>query len=84
MRKIIGFLSITVFAVAMLFNANGFSDANNDTSLASLIVMNTANAEWGNDTDCDKDPNDTCWNAETGVSIPNCDPSSFWDTCGDI
>ncbi|KQC02758.1 hypothetical protein [Pedobacter sp. Hv1] len=80
MKKVIGTLAVVMIASTMFFNANA-----NDSSLASIVATDTANSKSAaeNDTDCDNDPNDVCWNQETGVKYTDCDPSSFWDTCGD-
>lgn len=45
MKKLIGILGVAVIAATMFFSANSVSDNTTDASLASLITMNTANAE---------------------------------------
>ena len=46
MKKIIGVLGIAVFAMAMFFNtSNAINSSNSDLDLASLITLNTADAE---------------------------------------
>ncbi|KQC02759.1 hypothetical protein [Pedobacter sp. Hv1] len=82
MKKLVGILGLAMIASTVFFSAKA-----NDTSLAGIVASNTLNAQNNpteNDTDCDYDPNDTCWNAETGQKIPDCDTSIFWDTCGDV
>lgn len=82
MKKIIGILCVPLVAIAMVININSANNITNpSTNLDLANLMLVAHAE--NETDCDNDPNDTCWNPETGISYSNCDPSSFWDTCGD-
>ncbi|WP_417941934.1 hypothetical protein [Flavobacterium sp. RS13.1] len=45
MKKIIGILGVGVIAATMFFSANNLNGSSSDTSLASLINMNVANAE---------------------------------------
>ena len=45
MKKAIGILGVIVFTVAMFFNTNTISGSNSDTSLVSLMTLNSANAE---------------------------------------
>lgn len=45
MKKIIGFLGVAVFALAMFFNTNSNNASNGNFSLSSLLTLNTANAE---------------------------------------
>jgi hypothetical protein len=45
MKKIIGILGVAIIAVAMFFSANGVNTSSADTSLASLMTINAANAE---------------------------------------
>lgn len=45
MKKIIGILGIAVIAATMFFNTNGVSSSTTDLRLASLLSINTANAE---------------------------------------
>jgi hypothetical protein len=47
MKKIIGILGIAVIAATMFFSANGDSHSTTNKNLASLIGMNSANAEEG-------------------------------------
>ena len=78
MKKLIGILGMTGVAMVLLFNT-GTNDIDS-TDLASLIAINTANAELTvivNDCD-DATPWDTCSNNN---NFPGCDNSLFWDTC---
>ena len=52
MKKIIGILGVAVIAATMFFSANVMST--NDTGLASVIALNTANAEGSEAMDLDK------------------------------
>jgi len=45
MKKIIGILGIIIIAMTMFFNSETMVAFNSDTSLASLIKFNSANAE---------------------------------------
>jgi len=45
MKKIIGIVGVAVIAAAMFFTTNKVNGSGLDTSLASLIGMNAANAE---------------------------------------
>ena len=45
MKKIIGILGVAVFAMAMFFSTNATSSSDGNLNLASLITLNTANAE---------------------------------------
>ena len=45
MKKILGVLGVAVIAATMFFSANAVSGSTTDLNLASLISMNTANAE---------------------------------------
>ena len=45
MKKLTGILGVTVIAVAMFFNSNAMNNSNGDLDLASLLEVNTANAE---------------------------------------
>ena len=45
MKKIIGILGIAVIAAAMFFSTNNVNGSSSDTSLASLMSLNSANAE---------------------------------------
>jgi hypothetical protein len=50
MKKIIGILGVAVIAATMFFSANNLTGSSSDASLASLVGMNSANAEtmaWG-------------------------------------
>jgi hypothetical protein len=47
MKKTIGVLGVAVIAVTMFFSANVENGSTSDTSLASLLGMNSANAEDG-------------------------------------
>ncbi len=47
MKKIIGILGVFVIAMAMFFNTSAMNSSNGDLDLASLLNMNTANAECG-------------------------------------
>ena len=47
MKKIIGILGVAVFSMAMFFNVNTLNSSAGDLDLASLISLNTANAEDG-------------------------------------
>ena len=78
MKKLIGALGIAVIAVAMFFSAN--TNNIDDTNLASLLAINTANAEVNvTINDCDRaEPYDEC---SYNGNWPGCDNSIFWDTC---
>lgn len=53
MKKLIGIIGTAVIAMAMLFSANSINSSNGDLDLASLLSVNTANAEEGcNDATC--------------------------------
>ena len=45
MKKIIGILGVVVIAVAMFFSTNAMNNSNGNFDLASLLALNTANAE---------------------------------------
>ena len=45
MKKIIGIIGTAVIAMAMFFSANTVNSSNGDLDLASLLEVNTANAE---------------------------------------
>ena len=45
MKKLIGIVGVMVIAMAMFFSINVLNGTNSDFDLASLIQMNTANAE---------------------------------------
>ena len=45
MKKIIGILGVAFIAIAMFFNTSGMNSSNGDLDLASILNMNTANAE---------------------------------------
>lgn len=45
MKKIIGILGVAVIAATMFFSANNVNGSSSDASLASLVGMNSANAE---------------------------------------
>ena len=45
MKKLIGILGVAVLAATMFFSANNVAGSNSDASLASLVGMNSANAE---------------------------------------
>ena len=47
MKKLTGTLSVVVIAMVMFFSTNSINSSNGDLDLASLIAINTANAEWG-------------------------------------
>lgn len=83
MKKKLGIFSISVIAFAMFFNINMTNKPVNSSNidLGRLMLISSANAEQ-NETDCDKDINDTCWDPDTGTQYANCDSSWFWDTCG--
>lgn len=46
MKKIIGILGVAVIAATMFFSVNNLTGSSSDVSLASLIGMNSANAEF--------------------------------------
>lgn len=58
MKKIIGFLSVAMVVATMFFTANNVnyssSDSSSDTSLASLVNMNVANAQNEDNPPCEK------------------------------
>lgn len=70
-----------VGAVVIGMNTSKSSQLVDDSNLANIISVSMANSE-GTVDGCDKDPNDSCWDSETGHKTTDCDPSSFWDTCG--
>ena len=45
MKKIIGILGVAVIAATMFYSANAVNVSKTDLNLASLVSMNTANAE---------------------------------------
>ena len=45
MKKIIGILGVAVIAATMFFSANNVAGSGSDASLASVVGMNSANAE---------------------------------------
>lgn len=45
MKKLIGIVGVAFVAIAMFFNTNTMNGSNSDFDLASLLTMNTANAE---------------------------------------
>jgi hypothetical protein len=47
MKKLIGILGVAVIAMAMFFSTNSLNNSSGDLDLASLLNMNTANAEAG-------------------------------------
>ena len=49
MKKLIGMVGIAVMAMAMFFSTNAMDSSNSNLDLASIINMNTANAEEGGD-----------------------------------
>ena len=52
MKKLIGIIGVAVIAFAVFFNANTMNSSNNDFDLASILNMNTANAECYGTLDC--------------------------------
>jgi hypothetical protein len=80
MKKIVGVLGVAVIAATMFFSANGVTDSPADTNLASLLGMNSANAEWQDDgitvgsTDC------TC----SGSTCQDANWISFRKNCGNV
>ena len=65
MKKLIGIVGIAVIAMAMFFNTNALNSSNGDFDLASLLNMNSANAECTHGDPecffkCDSTPNETC------------------------
>lgn len=49
MKKIFGVLVVAAIAATTFFNANNINSASSDSTLGSLLTMNTANAENGNE-----------------------------------
>ncbi|NMH89990.1 hypothetical protein [Flavivirga algicola] len=45
MKKIIGIIGTVAIAIAMFFSANTINSSNGNLDLASLLEVNTANAE---------------------------------------
>lgn len=45
MKKLIGILGIAVIAMTMFFSTNSINTSDGEVDLASLIAINTANAE---------------------------------------
>lgn len=79
MKKIIGSLGVVIIAVAMFFNTNVTNNSTEDTSLTSLIGLNSANAEeYGGitigSTDC------TC----SGSTCQDANWISFRTNCGNV
>lgn len=52
MKKLTGILGVVVLAMAMFFNLNTMNSSNVNFDLASLLTMNTANAEIFGQDDC--------------------------------
>ncbi|MFV0505962.1 MAG: hypothetical protein ACK5L5_04520 [Bacteroidales bacterium] len=77
MKKIIGILGVFAIAMTMFFST---TNSSGNTDLASLIAINTANAESDRNA-CDNDPYDQC--VVHNVTIQDCDPSWFYHTCTD-
>ena len=76
MKKVIGILSVLLLAVALYVSSTSTSGTAN-MDLASLIAVNTANAEQIDG--CDDDVFDRC--TVGGTTYYDCDDSSFWHTC---
>lgn len=77
MKKVIGILGVAVIAATMFFSANGVNSSASDSSLASLMNMNSANAEGGitvGSTDC------TC----SGSTCQDANWISFRKNCGNV
>lgn len=47
MKKLTGIIGVTVVAIAIFFNTSSAEISNNNYDLASIIKMDTANAECG-------------------------------------
>lgn len=77
MKQIIGILGIGVIVMALFFNTNKMNSSNGDLDLASLIALNTANAEEGGSS-CKKKRSGTC-----GV-ITGCTSTPTTDTCSTV
>lgn len=77
MKKIIGILGVAVIAATMFFSANAVNGSANDTSLAGLIAMNTANAEGGTDVPgCDYTGYSSDYCHWSGYAVQNCNTST--------
>ncbi|WP_417941941.1 hypothetical protein [Flavobacterium sp. RS13.1] len=81
MKKTIGILSVVVIAVTMFVNNNSVNSLTQDTNLANLIALNTANAE---DDDkekcaCTDIATDICYYGWSKVTY--CYPTVGPDTC---
>ncbi|MRX70066.1 hypothetical protein SAMN06265349_10797 [Flavobacterium resistens] len=85
MKKIIGILGVTVIVATMFFNANNLNDSSSDSSLASLIALNTANAESGiaylQDCESTKNADDYCRESNGTVSTNYCTRKNGSNTC---
>jgi hypothetical protein len=69
MKKIIGILCVAVIAVAMFFSANGVNGSSSNTGLASLMTMNTANAQ--SESPCEFEPRGCpIWNVKITIGYP--------------
>jgi hypothetical protein len=81
MKKIIGVLGVAVIAATMFFNTNGVNSSSSDSSLAGLLAMNTANAEYGSGEKCKctNVQSDVCYYGFTKVTY--CYPSIETNDC---
>jgi hypothetical protein len=83
MKKIIGVLGVAVIAATMFFSANVENGSTSDASLASLLGMNSANAEWqdggGEKCKCTNISSDVCYYSFTSVTY--CYPSIETNDC---
>ena len=79
-KKIIMSLGIAAIAMTMFFNTN---TTNNNTNLANLIALNTANAEEHRALveNCDEDDMTSFCQPTTGGTTVGCEISWFWDDC---
>lgn len=74
MKKLIGILGIAVVASAMFLSTNAVNSSTEDTSISSLIALNTANAEtaWG----CRYNGSWYDYCGYIGTNVIRCAPSS--------
>ncbi len=78
---------IFIIFVGSIYSLNNEELQKDNKDLVEFISINISNARISESETvdgCDNDPHDKCYSAETGALLAvNCDPSSFWDTCGD-
>lgn len=78
---------IFIILVGSIYSINNEELQKDNKDLVEFISINISNARISESLTvdgCDNDRYDKCFSAETGELLAiNCDPSSFWDTCGD-